>query len=54
MWMDAQSDSAARSAQSPMRPRWPEFFKAVTATPCRRAFSTPRSTVCSPTVCPNP
>ena len=33
--------AAAISAQSPMRPRWPEFRSATTATPWRPALSMP-------------
>ena len=35
-WSETLPAGAAISAQSPIRPRWPEFRTATTATPCAR------------------
>ena len=53
-WTDTMPAAAARSGQSAMRPRWLELRSPTTETPPARAFSTPRSTACSPTVWPKP
>ena len=53
-WMEIRPRAAASSAQSPMRPRWPELRRPTTAMPCSRAFSTASPTACSPMVWPKP
>ena len=40
-WSETLPAWAAISAQSPMRPRWPEFRSATTATPWRPALAMP-------------
>ncbi len=45
-WSETLPAWAAISAQSPMRPRWPEFRSATTATPCRPALSIPSFIAC--------
>ena len=53
-WMDTSPASAARSAQSPMRPTWPELRSVTTASPAARALAMPMSTAAGPMVWPKP
>ena len=42
-WIETRPWPAARSAQSPMRPTWPELRSVTTARPAERALAMPRS-----------
>ena len=42
-WIEMKPLAAASSAQSPMRPRWPELRRPTTETPYSRALSPPRA-----------
>ncbi len=53
-WSETRPASAARSAQSPMRPRWPEWRSPIIATPASRALAMPKSTASGPIVWPKP
>ena len=51
---DLAAHAAAISAQSPIRPRWPEFRSATTATPWRPALAMPSFIASSPITWPKP
>ena len=51
-WIETNPSAAAISAQSPMRPMWPELRKATAASPLALHFSMPSFTACGPTVWP--
>ena len=53
-WKEINPASAALSDQSPILPRWPEFFKPITDIPCFAALVIPSSTAYSPATCPKP